>query len=259
MNNFTITDKELRDYMFCPAYYDFKYNNKNLANIERKKTENEMLNKVVLSFCASIMDGELLSPKAIKRKWNLVCKNNQDMTNEKIAEGFSKLMSFYRWAEDQEINVIDALSRYRVKFFINKNSVDLTGDIGIIAMTKDKKFEELVVDFSNRRPNQVTLDRSLKFSLSHVGFYYSLPEEDRIELIGTRIFHVKSGEEFYTVRDPRVEAKKIARLSYNVARAINDKIFYPAESPMCSTYCPADTFCAMWGTPSLEKNGDDIL
>ena len=70
---------------------------------------------------------------------------------------------------------------------------------------------------------------------------------------------VKSGEEFYTVRDPRVEAKKIARLSYNVARAINDKIFYPAESPMCSTYCPADTFCAMWGTPSLEKNGDDIL
>lgn len=259
MANFIITDKELQDYMFCPAYYDFKYNNKKLAGLERKKTQNEMLNKIVLSFCAALMDGELLSTQAIKRKWNLVCKSNPDMTNDKIAEGFSKLMKFYNWAADQEINVVDALSRYRVKFFVNKNSIDLSGNIGIIAMTKDKHFEELVVDFSARRPDQVILDRSLSFSMSHVGFYYSLPEGDRTELIGTRIFHVKSGEEFYTVRDPKVEAKKLARISYNVARAIKEEIFYPAESPMCSTYCPANTFCAAWGTPSLEAKDDDII
>ena len=252
--NYEITDREMKDYIYCPVYYDFKYNNKSLK-IDKPPTTNELLAKIVHTFCIGLMDGEVMDENTLKRKWSSLCRNNSDvMTSEKIAEGFSAIMKFYRWAEDNRINVIDAVSRYKIKFFVNDNSIDLTGSIGVILLNDYKQFEELVVDFSKAKPDQSDLDKNLDISMSHVGFYYSMPKSERISLIGTRIYHVKTNTEYYTTRDPQSEAKKVAKIAYNIAKGIRNNIYYPTQSPFCKKWCPVNNFCAMWGTAAVEDD-----
>lgn len=254
--NYAITDREIKDYMYCPAYFDFKYNNKALK-IDKAPSMNELLTKVAYTFCIALMDGDIMDETALKRKWGTLCRNNGDvMTSEKIAEGFSLLMKFYRWAEDNRINVVDAVSRYKIKFFVNDNSIDLTGSIGIILLTDFKQFEELVIDFGKSKPEQSDLDKNLDISMSHVGFYYSLPKDQRISLIGTRVYHVKSNTEHYTTRDPQSEAKKVAKIAYNIARGVRNNIYYPTPSPFCKRWCPVNNFCAMWGTTAIEEDDE---
>lgn len=242
--SYSITEAQMFDYMKCPVYYRIKYGD-NKISVTNKKTVNSLLGQVVSSFCLQLMDEKLMTPNELKRNWDILCKYNQDTVDTKAnMKGASMLLTFYRWAEARELRVVDCFSEYAMTFGIgSKNNIHIRGDIGIIVCNKNGEFEKLIVDFSQAQPDQTKLDSDLKTSIDSVAFYSIYHKE----LVGTTLYHVKTNKEYYTIRDPRTEAKRVAHIAYNIAKAINTNVWYPAESALCSNTCNVKDFCRMWG------------
>ena len=248
--NYKITDKQLLDYIMCPIYYNLRYTNK--FKIQQPESYNTLINQVVNSFLSKLLDGEIMNTYDIKRKWDMISKKNPDIiTPDKNLKGISALLSFYRWAQTYELIPVDIAMPYNIvlkddNININSNppdSIELSGHINSLILTKNNQnIEELIVDFSSRAPDQTKLDMDLKISLNHIAFYLTYKKQ----LIGTRIYHVKTNKVYYTVRDPLSESNKIKKIALNIAKSIDNNLWYPHQSPLCPM-CKAKDFCRMWG------------
>lgn len=238
-----ITEEQLFDYMNCPVRYAIKYG-KNHIKVPPQVTFPKLLNQVVYGFCQSLKDGIVLPPDKIKRKWDTVCKNHPDkITQDKIREGFGALYRFYEYAEENQILVADIGSPYILRVKDGDDTYIYNGTLGIILSNKDGEPENFKTDFSSRFPEQSKLDMNLKTTLDHVGFYelYNLP------LSGTRVHHVKKSRDFYTTRDIPSSTKRVRTIIANVCKSIRHNIWYPHETPLCSS-CEVRDFCMMYGS-----------
>ena len=245
--NYEITDIQIEDFIKCPIYYNFRHNNKNFS-INKKSSYKDLVLKVAYAFCTHLIDGEILSEEQIKKKWNFICKQHRDeLSDKQVIEGFSLLMMFYKWAAQTRLTVIDTKMAFCTVFHLAGDSLEIRGEIGIITANKNQQMEELIINFSNNAPDQTILDKSLRITMDHVAFYSTYKQQ----LIGTKVIHVKTGKEYYTIRDPESESKRLAKIGYNIAKAIKSNIWYPHESALCSKTCEVKDFCRMWGTEAF--------
>lgn len=231
--------------MSCPVYYNIRY--KSNLNVDQVQTRTRLLNQIVNSFCLKLMEGKVMPTYDIKRKWDMLTKKYPDVITPKVnLEGITLLLNFYRWAANNEIIVVDIGTPYSIQFQEGDITTIFNGNFGILTINQAKQLEELVVNFSSKMPDQTRLDAKLETSLTHVAFQklYKTP------LLGTKIYHAKSNKEFYTIRDARTEEKKLSKIVCNVARSINENIWYPHESPMCAG-CKVNDFCIMYGKGSI--------
>ena len=236
-----LTEQQLFDYISCPVYFSLRYKNK--YGIGNSVSMKSLLNQVVNGFCMKLIDGEVMSSYDMKRKWDMLTKKHPDIIDQKKnLQGISLLVQFWRWAANKEIMVVDVGSTYRLTFEPTDKKIFLTGMMGILTINKAKQIEQLIVDMSNKIPDQDRLDMSLKISLVHVAFkrLYKIP------LLGTKILYAKTGKELYTTRDADVESKRLEKIVSNVAKSIEQNIWYPHESPLCAC-CRVKDFCRMWG------------
>lgn len=238
---YSITEQQLHDYMSCPIYYNLRYNNRHAIN--KAVTMNSLLNQIVSGFCLKLMDREIMSLYDIKRKWDMLCSAHPDVIDSrKCVEGMMLLTKFYNWAAEQQLMVADVGGSYAVQFKVDSEIAELTGTMGIIGVTKTGAAEELIVNFSSKTPDQAQLDLSLKTSLTHIAADHAY----KTTLVGTKVFHVKTGKVFYTTRDSSSEWKRIGIIVTNISKAIKNGIWYPHESPLCVS-CRVKDFCRMWG------------
>ena len=83
---YQLTEDQLMDYLYCPIYYGIRYNSKIRA--ERAVTMPKLVQRVINAFCMKLMDGEVMRPDIMKRKWDMLCREYEViMTPEKVREG----------------------------------------------------------------------------------------------------------------------------------------------------------------------------
>lgn len=240
---YEITEEQLMDYMTCPIHYALKYNGGRMR-VDKPVTLSRLVNQVVNGFCLNLMDGKIMRPDILKRKWDMLCKKYPDYLNsQKIREGMGHLFRFYSWAEEEELRVASIGEPYTISIHLNDTDmIQYHGSLGIIIVNKNDQPENFKLSCSTRLPDQANLDLSLKTTLDHVGFYrlYKQP------LAGTKIHHSRKNRDFYTTRDLPLATKRVESVIKNVTLAIKNNIWYPHEGPMCES-CNLRDFCMMYG------------
>lgn len=205
-----------------------------------------LLNQVVRAFCMELMNGRVMRPDIMKRKWDMLCNRYQDkMTTEKIREGIGLLYTFYEYAAAHEIQVADIGSPY--SFLIpepKENDVryEYRGTTGIILFRKGEQVEHFLLDYSHKFPEQADLDQNLKITLDHIGFQKIFHRN----LVCTHVHHLRKNREYHTMRDLKLELPRVKEIIRNVARSIRQNIWYPHETPFC-TSCQTRELCSVFG------------
>ena len=235
------TEKQLYEYIRCPAYYDL-VNGKKIAP-EQRPSITSLLEKIGNAFMLNLMNGTVLTQDQIKKRWDTVCEDNSDRINpNKCMEGISLLMKMYLWAESEEIRIADIQTPYTITFknMTNLNElIDISGEMSAIAFNKKEQCEFLILDFSNRFPDQNLLDMKLKYTLDCYGFLKLYQKS-----IGVHIHHVKSGKDLFTYRI-KDDFLRLNAAVTNIATSIKERLFYPRESVLC-TNCELKNFCKGW-------------
>lgn len=244
---YEMTQQQLQDYMSCPIYYSFKYA-KSTLYIDQAPTFSKLLNRIISGFCLQLMDGKVMRLDFIKRKWDMLCKQNVEVVPpNKIREGMARLYKFFLWAQKEELRIADVGSEYIIKFDIGgNNQIHLHGSLGIIAVTKNDLPQSLRFSYQNALPDEAALDSRMDITLDHIGFRSIYHQR----LAGTKIHHIRSGRDYFTTRDIEDEYPRIKEIVTNVNKAIRFKLWYPHESPFCQK-CKVKNFCQNFGKKSI--------
>jgi hypothetical protein len=223
------------DYIFCPAKYNMKYC---LGySVADPISLPRLLSKVSKYFYFNLLNGKVCSLNDLKSKWDSICKQYPDFLDaKKNLAGYGLIVNLIRWASDEQIIVGDVDENY--KLFLD--GVEFTGSIDTILIRKDKKIELLYTHFSDKDPDQFDVETKLKYTLDSAAFLsmHGRPVD------GIRIHCTKSCRDYMTYRtDP--DYNRLKTTINSVATGIENKIFYPRESPLCAS-CTGKEYCKYW-------------
>lgn len=230
-----ITENQMFDYITCPAYYDMKYNKK--INVQKSPTMQRLLDNVTSYFYSNLLNKRVCSMDELKRKWDSVCKNNEEHINSKRnLEGMNYIVNFARWVSENKIVLVDFESDYVIRI----DDIEVYGTIGPVAALPGRKCELIVNRFSNREPDQYDLDKKLKYTLD----CYAFKEAYNHNIDAIRLIHFKNKKEFTSVRN-QTDYDRLEATIKGVANGIRSESFYPRESSFCSS-CEMKHFCRFW-------------
>lgn len=230
-----ITEHQLFDYITCPAYYDMKYN-KNIMHNEEPSMQ-KLLSIVSNHFFSGLLDKRVCSMNELKKKWDSVCEKNKDYINSKRnLDGMNYIVNFGRWASNRQLLLADFDSSYT----ITVDDIHVHGTLGPVAVLPGKKCELIVPRFSSREPDQIAIDKQLKYTLDSYAFLqaYNHP------ISAVKVVHFKNNKEFTTMRS-QIDYDRLDSTIRGVAKGIEAGAFYPRESVFCST-CPMKLYCKYW-------------
>lgn len=231
-----ITEQQLFDYLYCPLKYYLKYELKIIK--QEDITTNKLLNQVTRYFYTSVANGKLPTLKQMQSKLDALCEANKDIINSKKAvELWGQVYNFYNWACDNKISVIDTDTKYVLPLGEHL----LEGTINPINVTPNRKLETLTINFSNRIPDQIEIDTKLKHTIDIMAFNSSNKE---LEISAARIHLLKQNKDLYATRNIN-DFKRLESTVSNVAKSIQNKLYYPRETHMC-TSCNYRNYCRAW-------------
>lgn len=232
-----LTEKQLFDFIKCPVLYD-SIHNKQLF-IQDTISLTKLIEKVSSFFYMNLLNSKVVSIDTLKRKWDRVCESN-NIHSQKCLEGLDLINRLYKWAKYEELIILDLNVPYTFTLkYEDDVNISFKGEISNIALGKDKKPYLLITDFSNKYPTQPLLDMKLKYTLDSYAFK-KLYNKD----IGVKFHHVKSDRDYFTFRIED-DFNRLVRVIRNVALSIDNRLFYPRESVMCSS-CEFLNFCKVW-------------
>lgn len=235
MTIINITDKQLFDYITCPAYYDMKYNKG--IKTEEKVTMQKLLDKVTRYFFTNLLNKRICTMDELKRKWDKVCEQNKDFINSKRnLEGMNYIINFARWAANNNIVLADFESDYTIRV----GDTSVKGTLGPVAALPGRKCELLSPRFSSREPEQNDIDKKLKYTLDCLAF----KEAYNHSISAVKVIHHKNNKEFITNRT-QLDYDRLTSTINGVANGIQAKAFYPRESVFCSN-CDLKLYCKYW-------------
>lgn len=230
-----ITEKQFFDYMHCPALFEMKYV-KGIA-ISEHQTMSDLLNRVANYFFLHLLNEHICTTGELKKKWDSICEANPHIIDEKKAmDGISLILKFANWAEQNKIVVLDVDSRYNIVV----NRTEIVGNTGAILALPGDKQEMIVTNFSNKMPDQSTIDMRMKYTLQAYGF----EQTHGRPLSGIRVLSVKHFKDFYTTRN-KEDFRRLRTAIDNIGKSIEQRLFYPRESVTCPQ-CPAKQYCRYW-------------
>ena len=240
MSKIVLTERQLLDYIECPVKYDLTHNKHLAKSVPGKVSVPQALEAIARGFFATLMDGDILGVNALKKQWDIYCRNHQeDITDKKIIEGMSKIVKFYLWAERERIIIVEINSTYGFSIKHTRDTIiEYQGKVGAIAM-RNKKYELLVPDFSDKLPNQYRADVRLKHTLDSLAFFRQTGDT-----IGIRIHNVFHDVDVYTYRG-QDDFRRATNVIRNVATCITNDLIYPRENPLC-TNCYLAGLCRGW-------------
>lgn len=204
---------------------------------------NKALNSIIRNFCMALMDNKVLPQHKLRQQWDAVCTANPIYFHEKrCIEGMFAINKFYQWAARNEIIVADVGSPYVINLKYNADIYSIEGNFGIIIINKNKQPENLKINFTNKMAPQEMLELDMFTALDHLAFKTVFGRE----LNGTQIYNVKADKSQFVVKTNSMEEKRISNFVVNISRAIQQQIYYPHQSPLCSN-CAALDFCRLYG------------
>ena len=229
-----INEKQIYDYVFCPARYSMIYNS-NMPTPEPLTVPN-LIQPIIRSFCLNLMNGKIKSTDWLKSKWDVVCRKYPGYLNsQRVIRGISILVNLFRYCQKNELQVLDAES----PFVLYSDKTIVRGHLGIISIRKNKP-ELLVFNCNQKPPSQIDIDMDLKYTMDCLAFRSTYFKE----LSGIRVVHVRTGSELTTYRT-KDDYMRLQTIVDNVAKAISLKIFYPRKNVLCAQ-CPEYNLCKSW-------------
>lgn len=238
MKNMQLTEKEFFDYLKCPIHYD-TIHNKHFSP-PGVVSLSSLLGHVAASFYTGLLNGKILSPNDLKRRWDRLCETHSDyMTQQRCLDGMGQILKMYRWAEKEELRIADRTIPYVLTINGKHGITDFRGSIDTVAVNKDNSFYLLTLDFGNKYPTQSFLDMKLKLSLDSYAFntVYN-------RCAGIKVHNVKHDKDFFSIRGNDDYARLCTAID-NVAYCVKEKIFYPRENAFCPS-CDLIHFCRAW-------------
>lgn len=235
-----LTEEELFDYIRCPIRFDAIRNKHIITGEENSMSKH--LGRVAHWFFLRLMDGVVPATSKLKQKWDKLCEQHSDyLTSQKNLEGIDKLMKLYRWAEDEQLVIGDLDIPYEYAIKDEGDVISFRGEVSAIAQSlkRNSKPFLLYLDFGNKYPDQALLDMKLKYTLDS----YAVAELTK-KFLGIKVHHVKSGNDFYTMRQAQ-DYDRMKKAIANVAKSVHQKLYYPRENVMCSS-CDMENFCRIW-------------
>ena len=233
-----LTENQLFNYIKCPIHYDTTYNKK--FTLPEKPTMNLLLKKIWNLFCINLVNGTVLSKAVLKNKWDIVCEKNPDIiTESKCLAGLGALMKMYAWAEQEELRIADINIPYNISFNRGRDSVNINGEIGAVAINAKNNLSLIDIDFNDRLTNQSMIDMKLKYTMD-IYAMKALYNKD----VGIRIHNIKHNKDWYSIRIPE-DMERLKHTVLNVGYCINSKMFYPRESVFCLN-CELLHYCKAW-------------
>lgn len=231
-----LTEQQLFDYSYCPVKYFLKYKSKIV--VPEELTINKLLTQVTKYFYNSVANGKLPSLKQMQNKLDSICETNKDLINSKKAvEMWAQIYNFYNWACDNKIAVIDTDTKYAIT--LGENIIE--GTMNPIALTPNKDLEILIVNFSNKVPDQLEIDTKLKYTLDMLAF--NTANKD-MKVNATRIHLLKANKDIITTRGLN-DFDRLNSTVNNIAKSIQNELYYPRETFMC-TSCNYRNYCRAW-------------
>jgi len=233
-----LTERQIYNYIACPVKYETIYD-KQLATDEYDSMP-QLLKHVAMAFYTNLMNGRVLTTDELKRKWDKECEAHSDfVTAKKCIAGMGKLIQLWKWASNEQLVICDVKVPI-AHIFKGRDGkpIDVRGSIPVIAAKNGKPYI-LVTDFGDHYPDQTKIDMNLRYTLQS---YITLQE--RGEAMGIRIHNVKNDKDFFTYRMVS-DYERLKSTIANVACGIQNKIYYPRESPLC-TICSMKEYCRGW-------------
>lgn len=230
-----ISEEQFFDYIKCPAFYDMKYVKK--IPCEENKTMQKLLNDVSNYFYTNLLNKKICTMAELKNKWDSICSANIDfIDSKKSIEGINYIVNFARWVSDKRIILVDFASQYK----IHTEAITIVGMLNPIVAVPGRKLELIDSRFSNKEPNQLELDKKLKYTMDTLAFRnaYTKP----IDAI--KIINFKNNKEFTTNRTKNDYDRLMSTIE-NVGVGINHNVFYPRETSFCSS-CEYRHYCKYW-------------
>ena len=107
-------------------------------------------------------------------------------------------------------------------------------------MLPNRKIELLIHRFSNKAPNQIELDKKLKYTIDS----YVLKKLYNCEVAAIKVIHHKNNSEYITTRNNN-DYDRLEISIKNIAKCIKDNLYYPRENVFCNT-CYYKEYCKYW-------------
>ena len=235
-----ITEQQLFDYISCPAMYQYKHEQG--IDLYQSKTVKDLLITTANYFYTYVFENKKTPTlKVLSNKFEaLYLKHKQDIPEKKYNEGLLSLRNFYNWACSEKIVVADSCMPYNLTY----KGVSLTGILSPIAINNshgNKMLEFLILNFSGRNIDQLTLDTKLKYSIDMLAFNHN---NGATRISGIKHHHIKTGKDMLSMRSQIDNDRALATIE-GVALGIKNKVFYPRESVFCST-CEYRHMCRSW-------------
>ena len=247
MTRYKYTSENLKDYLTCPIYYSLKRN----IQMQEKPSLKKMMERAAKHFYTNLFNGNVISEHSLKKHWDKLCVGNIDiMDPKKCIQGMDFLIKMYRWAERNQIRIVDINTGYTLIFQEKDTIIELSGKMEAILFLPNKRFELLITDFSNSLPEQASLDMSLQITMAWFGFEKLYPN---YKLSGARIYHTKHDREYFTTRN-KYDLERLKRIVFNFHNNIMNDTWLPRESPLCVKTCEAIDMCRYYGVDLIHDN-----
>lgn len=232
----TITENQMFDYMHCPVKYDIKYNQK--IPISEQESMSKHLTKIANFFYLNLLNKKIVSNSDLKKRLDLIAKENDIQDHKKIMDAISQIMKFSLWAENERLVVLDTNSQYSIQV----DDVILKGNIGTIVSARNNRLSLLIADFSSKIPEQAIIDLSLKNTIDA----YAFMKMNKQNIDSINVHSVKHNKDFVSFRNDGDFARMQESIK-SIGKSIELGLYYPRESHLCPS-CSAKDFCKYWKT-----------
>lgn len=231
-----MTETEFLDYIRCPLHYQTIHERK--LPFANEPSFNQRLSRIANVFCLNLMNGSILHPYELKKKWDKACEEGH-LTPQQCMRGIGLLNQTFRWAEDKQLRIADVNTPYKMVLNGRHGKIEFRGETGIVSMNSQGGYELLVLDFGNRLPDQSILDLKLTYTLDCFAFKKLYSKE-----LGVHLHHVKDNKDYYSYRNKH-DFERLIETVDAVDWNIRNKVYFPRESVFCSN-CNMKEICRAW-------------
>lgn len=257
-----LSTDQIHTYLHCPSKYKFRYVDGINMPKSKKVIYKIALHKTVDFFFFSILGGWVPSPKQMKDKWastwtelneiktdnltDLILKptkitsGGRKVSDPEMISGMEMIHNFYHFNKDNPGLPVGVGLDFRVPIFDN---VIVTGKFELVREILDQNDGKRYIEIVDFKTGSESIDPfSIKndFNLTLTSFafrnLFQNAEEDRL-----KYHYLKSGYDVITYRGEN-DFNRMKATIKGVAVGIENKLFYPRQTPMCRS-CEFKDIC----------------
>ena len=236
-----LREKEFFEYIKCPLRYQFVKNN---IDVGSDRTFKKLVYSAIISYYSAKTNGMKADANTLKRKWDSICEQNQDILNpKKVLEGWGLLYKTYEYIKNNNIEFTDINTAYSIE--VPGSKINLIGQLDPI-IDKGDYIEIFITCFDKVAPDMVTIETRLKHTIDA----YAIKNMFKKDVV-INYYIPALNKTIQTIRGTK-DFNRLEGIITNVSKAINSNIIYPRETFMC-TSCLARDLCKAW------SNNKDLL